>query len=98
MQETRGERIKRLREARQLTQPALARLLVSMGAPSTLTKAAIHKWESGDTQNMQNDTFILLAQALGTDPEYILWGPARTPRERSESRGPGAPSLSKRKA
>lgn len=83
--ETRGERIKRLREARQLTQPALARLLVSMGASSTLTKAAIHKWESGDTQNMKNETFVLLAQALGTDPAYLLWGNDRTPPARPAS-------------
>lgn len=79
--ETMGERIRRLREAKNLTQPALARLLISMGAPPTLTKAAIHKWESGDTKNMQNATFILLCQALGTDPPYLLWGPDRVPRE-----------------
>lgn len=81
MDETRGDRIKRLREARGLTQPALARLLVSMGAPATLTKAAIHKWESGDTKNMQLESFILLSQALGTDPQYILWGHERAPPE-----------------
>lgn len=77
--ETMGERIRRLREARGLTQPALAKLLVAMGAPATLTKAAVHKWETGDTQNMHNATFILLAQALGTDPPYLLWGQDRTP-------------------
>jgi transcriptional regulator with XRE-family HTH domain len=97
MGETRGDRIKRLREARQLTQPALARLLISMGAPATLTKAAIHKWESGDTQNMQNDTFILLCQALGTDPQYVLWGATRTPPERAEGRGPRPPATTAHK-
>lgn len=81
MEETKGERIRRLREARGLTQPALARLLVSMGAPSKLTKAAVAKWENGDTKNMQNETFVLLAQALGTDPPYLLWGQDRTPPE-----------------
>lgn len=86
MDETMAERIKRLREARGLTQPALANLLISMGAPSTLTKAAIHKWESGDTKNMQNATFILLCQALATDPPYVLWGPARVPPEPRASR------------
>lgn len=91
--ETKGARIRRLREARNLTQPALARLLVSMGAPATLTKAAVAKWENGDTQNMQNETFVLLARALGTDPEYILWGQdrsppeARSPQQRPSSRG-----------
>ena len=79
--ETKGERIRRLREARNLTQPALAKLLISMGAPATLTKAAIHKWETGDTMDMKNETFILLAKALGTDPEYLLWGQDRSPQE-----------------
>jgi transcriptional regulator with XRE-family HTH domain len=83
MDETMGDRIKRLREARGLTQPALANLLVSMGAPSTLTKAAVHKWESGDSKNMQNATFILLCNALKTDPQYLLWGQERTPPEKS---------------
>lgn len=86
MDETKGERIRRLRESRGLTQPALAKLLVSMGAPDTLTKAAVHKWETGDTENMKNDTFILLAQALGTDPQYILWGADRAPSERPPDR------------
>lgn len=81
MDETKGDRIRRLREARGLTQPALAKLLVSMGAPATLEKAAVAKWESGDTQNMKNETFILLCRALGTDPEYILWGQDRAPPE-----------------
>lgn len=80
-----AQRIRRLREARHLTQPALARLLVSMGAPSTLTKAAIHKWENGDTQNMKNATFVLLCQALATDPPYLLWGPDRMPLEPAPS-------------
>lgn len=89
MDETKGERIKRLREARGLTQPALARLLTSMGAPSSLTKAAVAKWENGDTIDMKNETFILLAQALGTDPQYLLWGQDRTPPE-PRSRPPSA--------
>jgi transcriptional regulator with XRE-family HTH domain len=97
MDETRGDRIKRLREARGLTQPALARLLISMGAPATLTKAAVHKWESGDTKNIQLETFILLAQALGTDPPYILWGHDRSPPE-SRPTGASGDRASKRKA
>lgn len=94
MDETQGQRIKRLREARNLTQPALARLLVSMGAPSTLSKAAILKWENGDTINIQNSTFVLLCQALGTQPEYLLWGADRAP---PESKIPPADRASKRK-
>lgn len=94
MEETKGERIKQLREARGLTQPALARLLISMGAPSTLTKAAIAKWESGDTIDMKNDTFILLADALGTDVKYLAWGQSRTPPESPRP----LPAPAKRKA
>jgi transcriptional regulator with XRE-family HTH domain len=82
-EESMAQRIKRLREAKNLTQPALANLLVSMGAPSTTSKATVAKWENGDTKNMANGTFILLCQALGTDPPYLLWGPDRVPPERT---------------
>ncbi len=78
-EETRGERIRRLRVARGYTQPALAQALIAMGAPKTLTKAAVAKWESGDTTNIQNETFILLCGALGTDAPYLLWGEDRQP-------------------
>lgn len=76
-----GARIRQLRQARGLTQASLARLLVSMGAPATLSRAAINKWETGDTKDIKNATFILLAQALGTDPQYLLWGSDRVPPE-----------------
>jgi transcriptional regulator with XRE-family HTH domain len=78
-EETIGQRIKRLREARGFTLPGLARHLVGLGAPASLTKAAIYKWETGDTKNMKNATFVLLAQALGTDAAYLLWGQHRSP-------------------
>lgn len=81
-EETTGDRIKRLREAKGLTLPALVRQLISMGAPETLTKAALSKAETGDTKNMQNATFALLAQALGTDIPYLLWGADRAPKPR----------------
>jgi transcriptional regulator with XRE-family HTH domain len=86
--ETMGQRIKRLREAKNLTQPALANLLVAMGATSTTSKATVGKWENGETKNMANETFVLLYKALGTDPEYLVWGPDRAPPER-----PRAPSV-----
>lgn len=95
MDETMGDRIKRLREAKNLTLPALARLLVSMGAPASTSKATILKWENGDTKNMANATFILLCQALGTDPPYVLWGADRAP---PEAQGPHrAPAQPKRR-
>jgi DNA-binding Xre family transcriptional regulator len=77
--ETMGVRIRRLRQARNFSLEQLADKLISMGAPSTLTRAAISKWESGDTKNIQNATFVLLCRALVTDPEYLLWGDDRAP-------------------
>lgn len=84
--ETIGDRIKRLRGARGLSLDGLRDVLVASGASPTLTRAAVQKWESGDTKNMKNETFVLLYKALGTDGEYLLWGDDRRP--------PRAPSSS----
>lgn len=70
--ETRGDRIKRLRQARGLTLDGLGTIL-------GVTGAAVHKWETGDTQNMKVETFLLLADALGTDVKYLVWGETRRP-------------------
>ncbi len=67
-----GARIKTLRIARGLSLGALGKIL-GVGAP------AVFKWESGETQNMKNGTFIMLCEALGTDPQYLLWGADRKP-------------------
>ena len=74
-----GARIKMLRNARGLSQPALARELVRLGGPATVSRATVAKWENGDTTNIQNKTFILLCDALQTDPAYLLWGEDRGP-------------------
>lgn len=76
--ETRGDRIKRLRVARGLT-------LDGLGSILGVTGAAVHKWETGDTQNMKSEALLLLADALGTDPKYLVWG---------ENRKPSAPRIS----
>lgn len=80
MDEEIGERIKRLRIARGNSLQGLADRLIALGATATLTKAAVSKWENGDTKNMKNETLVLLADALGTDVRYLLWGEARAPK------------------
>jgi DNA-binding XRE family transcriptional regulator len=70
--ETMGDRIKQLREAKGISQAELARRL-------DVTRAAAQKWESGDTANIENATFLLLCVELGTDPAYLVWGPDRYP-------------------
>ena len=70
--ETKQQRIKRLREARGLSQAELGRRL-------GVTRAAVQKWENGDTENIENATFVLLCRELGTDPAYLIWGPDRAP-------------------
>lgn len=80
MEETIGNRIKRLRNARNLSLQGLADRLIALGAPASLTKAAVAKWESGDTKNMQNATFVLLCEVLVTDARYLIWGDARAPK------------------
>lgn len=67
-----GERIRALRKAKGYS-------LEQLGVLCGVNKAAVQKWESGDTKNMKNEPLLLLARALGTDPAYIVWGPDRKP-------------------
>lgn len=68
--ETMGARIKRLRESRGLTQPALGDLC-------GVTKSAVSQWEDESTANIKLESFLRLCEALGTDPRYLVWGPER---------------------
>jgi transcriptional regulator with XRE-family HTH domain len=70
--ETMGDRIKQARGLKGLS-------LEKLGELCGVGRAAVHKWENGDTKNMRNETLLLLAQALGTDPAYLVWGPDRRP-------------------
>lgn len=65
-----GLRIRHLRIAKGLNQPELAELL-------GVTKATISKWESGQIQEISAVNLAHLAEVLGTDHAYILWGPDR---------------------
>lgn len=82
--EAMGERLRRLRVARGLTQERFAKLV-------GVTKSAVSQWEDGRTKNLK---LIPLARALvvlNTDLPYLVWG---------ENRGPdgGEPSLPRRRS
>lgn len=92
MDETQGERIRKLREAKGLSQTQLARMIDErLGNSTQLSKATVSKWETDQT------TFIreihTLAEVLGTDVAYLRWGPDRAPRP---PRAPSSPSPKKR--
>lgn len=76
-----AQRIKTLRESQGLSIRAFARVVgVSPGTA--------HKWESGDTSNMQNATFLRVAYALHTDPYYLAFGVhGKIPAEDRPARG-----------
>lgn len=74
--ETMGDRIKQLLLAQGITQAELARRV-------GVTRAAVQKWISGDTANMENAALLLTARELHTDAAYLVWGADRKP--------PGAP-------
>lgn len=78
--QTMGERIRQLREARRLSQDRLAETV-------GVTKGAVSQWENGGTENIRLVTFMALCAALMTDPEYLIFGPSRTPGEASDPAG-----------
>lgn len=77
--ETMGDRIRQLREARGLTQTQL-------GEATGVTKSAVSQWEGGATANIKLQTFMMLCEALSTDPAYLIWGPERGPGPESASK------------
>jgi len=70
--ETMGDRIKHLRAARNMTQEQLAKA-------AGVTKSAVSQWESGSTKDLKLKTFLAVLEALGTDANYLIWGPDRGP-------------------
>lgn len=74
--ETMGDRIKQLLLAQGISQAELGRRV-------GVTRAAVQKWISGDTANMENAALLLTARELHTDAAYLVWGADRKP--------PGAP-------
>ena len=62
-----GERIKRLRKEKKLTQSQLGEFL-------GVEKSAVAKWENGRTKNLKRETIQAMAQLFGVRPSYILEG------------------------
>ena len=62
---TKGDRIKKLREEKNLTQEEMAKLL-------STTKQTISKYEKGIVTNIPSDKLEKMSKVLGTTPEYIL--------------------------
>lgn len=79
--ETMGERIKRLRSARGLTQPEFAKLV-------GVTKSAVSQWEDGSTKNLKLPVVAKVIQVLDTDLAYLIWGNRRAPTGERPARPP----------
>lgn len=75
-----GERIRALRIAKGLSQQELADQL-------GITKGAVMHWETGRTKNIKNETMLALVQVLGTDQEFLIFGPDRMPKQAGRKRG-----------
>lgn len=82
--ETIGDRIRHLRKVKGLS-------LAGLGKRAGIGKAGVFQWETGGTKNMKNETLMRVAEVLGTDVPYLLWGEDRKPPESPVVR-PGATS------
>lgn len=65
--ETLGQRIERLRNAKQLTQQQLAKIV-------GVSRVAVTKWESGATKNMKLDNLLALCDLFGLGAESLISG------------------------
>lgn len=70
LMEVMGDRIRRLRIARGLTQEEFGRLV-------GVSKSAVSQWESGSTKNIKLETFLHVLEVLHTDAGYLIWGDER---------------------
>jgi transcriptional regulator with XRE-family HTH domain len=70
--ETMGDRIRQLRSARNMTQDQLAKAV-------GVTKSAVSQWEDGSSKNLKLPTFLLVLEVLGTDANFLIFGPDRAP-------------------
>lgn len=77
MDETMGQRIKRLRQSRKWTQDELAGLV-------GVTLQAVSQWELDQTENVKLVPFLRLAKVLETDPHYLVFGAGRGVQELSK--------------
>lgn len=77
--ETMGQRIRALREAKGWNQERLATL-------TGVTVSAVSQWERDETKNVKLEAFLTLAEALGTDPHYLVFGADRGAEALSQAR------------
>lgn len=70
--ETMGVRIKRLRNAKGLTQQEVADFV-------GVSKGAVSQWEGGAVANLKLTNILRLCDLLGTDIAYLVYGPTRKP-------------------
>lgn len=71
-EETMGQRIARLADAKNLSQSEIARLL-------GVTRASVGQWFHDVSPNIRPANLATLAHVLGTDVPYLIWGKARQP-------------------
>jgi len=76
--ETMGDRIRTLRHAKGWTQQQL-------GDRVGVSKVAVYQWEVGTTSDIKLKTFLKLVEELGTNPQYLLFGPD-APHSRARKR------------
>jgi transcriptional regulator with XRE-family HTH domain len=72
-----GQRIRRLREAKRLSQGDLAK-------HCGVTRGAVSQWESDTTKNIKLQIFLKLLDALKVDFQYLIFGdgaPEATPQD-----------------
>lgn len=79
--ETMGERLKRLRVARNYTQAEFAKLV-------GVTKSAVSQWEADSTKNLRLPILARVLEVLGTDLQYLVWGENRAPAGSDGTRRP----------
>jgi transcriptional regulator with XRE-family HTH domain len=91
LMETMGDRIRRLRKARNYSQDELARLV-------GVTKSAVSQWELGGTSNLKLEPLAMLLRLLNTDLPYLVWGDSRAPGRGPAGAQPGAAVSPRRRA
>jgi len=78
--ETFGSRIRTARKLRGWSQEELGRRVATLLARATpLGKAAVQKWEAGDTRLPEADVVYALSIILDMPHDLLIWGEDRKP-------------------
>ncbi len=81
--ETMGDRIRFLRQSRNLTQEQMGKIVDVSGA-------SISQWESGTITGIRPDNFLRFCAYFAVDPYWVVFGPEterKSPLERSPALG-----------